>query len=52
VIGDADGVVTSPPGIAPSLLEPVRAQAAREAEVLALIRAGRYDGRYARVAKG
>jgi hypothetical protein len=44
--------VTFPPGVAPTLLEAVRAQAAREAEVLALIRAGQYDGRYARVAKG
>ncbi|MCJ2092487.1 RraA family protein [Methylobacterium sp. J-072] len=52
VVGDADGVVTFPPALAPSLIEAVRAQAAREAEVLALIRAGRYDGRYAREAKG
>ena len=49
VVGDADGVVTFPPGIAPSLLDAVRAQDAREAEVLAMIRDGRYDGRYARV---
>jgi RraA family protein len=51
VVGDADGVVTFPPAAAPELLAAVRAQAAREEEVLALIRAGRYDGRYARVAK-
>ena len=36
----------------PALLDAVRAQAAREAEVLEQIRAGRYDGRYARVATG
>ena len=51
VVGDADGVVAFAPDIATTLLEAVRAQAAREAEVLALIRAGRYDGRYARVTK-
>jgi RraA family protein len=51
VVGDADGVVTFPPALVPGLIEAVRAQAARESEVLALIRAGRYDGRYARVAK-
>jgi RraA family protein len=51
VIGDADGVVTFPPALVPTLREAVHAQAAREAEVLAQIRAGRYDGRYARVAK-
>ncbi|MEG9526038.1 MAG: RraA family protein, partial [Hyphomicrobiales bacterium] len=51
VIGDADGVVTFPPALVPTLREAVRAQAARETEVLAQIRAGRYDGRYARVAK-
>ncbi|RUP16910.1 RraA family protein [Methylobacterium sp.] len=52
VVGDADGVVSFPPGDAAALLDAVRAQAAREAEVLEQIRAGRYDGRYARVAKG
>jgi RraA family protein len=52
VVGDADGVMTFPPGIALTLLEAVRAHAAREEEVLALIRSGRYDGRYARVSKG
>jgi RraA family protein len=51
VVGDADGVVTVPAAAAPDLLEAVRAQAAREDDVLALIRAGRYDGRYARPAK-
>ena len=38
--------------LAPGLIEAVRAQVARESEVLAQIRAGRYDGRYAREAKG
>ena len=52
VVGDADGVVTFPPGIAPTLIEAVRVQAAREVEVLALIRAGRYDGRYTRPTNG
>ncbi|MGH1592045.1 RraA family protein [Methylobacterium phyllosphaerae] len=52
VVGDHDGVVTFPPGCAPDLLAAVHAQMAREEEVLVLIRAGRYDGRYARVAKG
>lgn len=52
VVGDADGVVTFPPAIVPNLREAVRAQAAREAEALALIRSGRYDGRYARPANG
>jgi len=52
VVGDADGVVTFPPRIAPTLIEAVRAQAVREAEVLTLIRSGRYDGRYARPANG
>jgi RraA family protein len=52
VVGDSDGVVTFAPDIAPRLLEAVRAQTARETEVLAQIRAGRYDGRYARVTTG
>lgn len=51
VVGDADGVVTFPPGIAAALHEAVRAQEAREREVLAQIRSGRYDGRYARPAE-
>jgi RraA family protein len=48
VVGDADGVVTFPPALAERLSEAVRAQEARETEVLQLIRAGRYDGRYAK----
>ncbi|MFE1602163.1 RraA family protein [Methylobacterium sp. ID0610] len=50
VVGDMDGVVTFPPGIAPGLIAAVRAQEAREAEVLRMIREGRYDGRYAKPA--
>ena len=49
VVGDEDGVVTFSPAIASSLIEAVRAQERREAEVLQMIRAGRYDGRYGRV---
>jgi RraA family protein len=49
VVGDDDGIVAFSPEKAPALIEAVRAQAAREAEILRLIRAGRYDGRYARV---
>jgi hypothetical protein len=43
-------VVTFPPEIAPTLMEAVRAQEAREAEALTMIREGRYDGRYGKVA--
>lgn len=52
VVGDADGIVTFPPAIAPAILEAARAQEAREAEVLQMIREGRYDGRYGKVAEG
>ncbi|WP_407531133.1 RraA family protein [Methylobacterium oryzisoli] len=48
VVGDADGVVTFPPDVAASLIKAVQAQVAREAEVLQMIRDGRYDGRYAK----
>jgi RraA family protein len=48
VVGDADGIVTFPPALAPSLLEAVRAQEARESEILRSIRAGTYDGDYGR----
>ena len=51
VVGDADGVVSFPPSDAAALLDAARAQAAREAEVLEQIRAGRYDGRYAKATK-
>ena len=50
VVGDEDGVITFPPSIAPSLIEAVRAQEARETEVLKMIREGRYDGRYGKPA--
>ncbi|CAA2158590.1 4-hydroxy-4-methyl-2-oxoglutarate aldolase/4-carboxy-4-hydroxy-2-oxoadipate aldolase [Methylobacterium brachiatum] len=49
VVGDEDGVVTFSPTIASSLLEAVRAQEQREAEVLQMIHQGRYDGRYGKV---
>jgi RraA family protein len=52
VVGDEDGVVTFPASIAPSLIEAVRAQDKREAEVLQMIREGRYDGRYGKVSAG
>ncbi|MET7243590.1 RraA family protein [Methylobacterium sp. EM32] len=51
VVGDADGVVTFPAGIAATLIAAVRAQEAREAEMLRMIGEGRYDGRYGKVAK-
>lgn len=49
VVGDEDGVVTFSPAIASTLIEAVRAQDRREAEVLKMIREGRYDGRYGKV---
>ncbi|SFM67688.1 RraA family protein [Methylobacterium pseudosasicola] len=52
VVGDEDGVVTFPASIAPSLLEAVRTQEQREAEVIQMIHAGRYDGRYGKVTTG
>lgn len=48
VVGDADGVVAFAPAIAPALLDAVRAQEQREAEIMASIRAGRYRGAYAK----
>lgn len=51
VVGDEDGVVTFSPALAPSLIEAVRAQEQREAEVMQMIRDGRYDGRYGKVSK-
>jgi RraA family protein len=51
VVGDQDGVVSFPAAIAASLIEAVRAQEAREAEILGMIREGRYDGRYAKAAR-
>ncbi len=46
VIGDEDGIVAFPQSIAPSLLEAVRAQEKREADILQSIREGRYKGSY------
>ena len=50
VVGDEDGIVTFPPDIAPALIEAVRVQEAKEAEILQMIRDGKYDGRYGRAA--
>jgi regulator of RNase E activity RraA len=50
VVGDEDGIVTFPPDIAPALIEAVRAQEARETEIIRLIQGGKYDGRYGRAA--
>lgn len=46
VVGDADGVVAFPQSIAAKLLEKVRAQEQREADILTSIREGRYTGAY------
>ena len=46
VIGDEDGVVSFPQSGASKLLEAVRAQIKREADTIADIRAGRYQGSY------
>ncbi len=48
VVGDDDGVVAFPQAIAAELLHAVRAQEAREAEILTSIREGRYVGAYAK----
>jgi RraA family protein len=48
VIGDEDGVVAFPQEIATELLSAVRAQEAKEAEILKSIREGRYTGAYAK----
>ncbi|HMO29377.1 RraA family protein [Enterovirga sp.] len=48
VVGDADGVVAFPQAIAPALLEAVRAQEAREADIMRSIADGTYAGAYAR----
>lgn len=48
VVGDDDGVVAFPPTIAADLLQAVKAQEQREAEILASIREGRYVGAYAK----
>jgi RraA family protein len=49
VVGDEDGVVAFPQAVAAALLEAVRTQETREAEMLRSIREGRYDGAYGRV---
>lgn len=46
VVGDEDGIVAFPPSIASSLIEAVRAQVKREADILQSIREGRYQGSY------
>ncbi len=46
VVGDEDGVVSFPAATGASLLEAVRAQIAREEEMLKSIREGRYQGSY------
>lgn len=46
VVGDEDGVVSFPQSIAPTLLEAVNAQIAREEEMIISIREGRYQGSY------
>jgi RraA family protein len=51
VVGDEDGVVAFPQAIAGELLSAVRAQEAREAEILKSIREGRYTGAYAKKAE-
>jgi RraA family protein len=50
VVGDEDGVVAFPQAIAADLLQKVRAQEDREAEILKSIREGRYVGAYAKPA--
>lgn len=46
VVGDEDGVVAFPQAVAQELLQAVRAQADREAEMLLSIREGRYQSAY------
>jgi RraA family protein len=48
VVGDEDGIVAFPQAIAPALIEAVRAQEAREAEIIGTIRDGKYEGVYGR----
>jgi RraA family protein len=48
VVGDDDGVVTFAPHLAKELVTLLRAEEAREADVLDRIRGGRYDGGYGR----
>lgn len=48
VVGDADGVVAFPYAAGPALLDAVRAQEAREAEIMKSIADGTYTGAYGR----
>jgi RraA family protein len=48
VVGDEDGVVAFSQAVAPSLLDAVNAQIAREEDTLVAIREGRYQGSYAK----
>jgi RraA family protein len=48
VVGDEDGVVAFPPGIALELAEKVRAQEQKEADILTSIANGTYTGAYTR----
>lgn len=48
VVGDEDGVVAFPPALADDLLKAVRAQEAREAEMIQSILEGRYKGAYSK----
>jgi regulator of RNase E activity RraA len=50
VVGDEDGVVAFPQAIAVDLLQAVRAQESREANILQSIREGRYAGAYGKSA--
>lgn len=47
VVGDADGIVAFAPTLAEPLLAAVRAQAAKEAEMMRSIATGTYKGAYA-----
>lgn len=51
VVGDADGVLSLPPSLLAQLLADCAARIAKENEILAAIRAGTYDGAYARPAR-
>jgi RraA family protein len=46
IVGDEDGVLAFSQSIAPTLLEAVKAQIAREEDTLVAIREGRYQGSY------
>lgn len=51
VVGDEDGVVAFPQSMAVSILEAVRAQEEREAEIIKSIHEGRYAGAYGKKAQ-